>query len=66
MATPRKVSILWFRKGLRVHDNPALLEACKGANHMYPIFVIDPHFLKQSSYKYASAEHVASSHTQIH
>jgi hypothetical protein len=23
------VSIHWFRKGLRLHDNPALVEACK-------------------------------------
>lgn len=23
------VTIHWFRKGLRLHDNPALLEACK-------------------------------------
>ncbi|PNH10276.1 (6-4)DNA photolyase [Tetrabaena socialis] len=38
-----KVSIVWFRKGLRVHDNPALIEACRDAAHVYPIF--------QSSYK---------------
>jgi cryptochrome len=37
-------------QGLRLHDNPALLEACKGAKHVYPIFIIDPFFLK-SSYK---------------
>ena len=23
-----KRSVLWFRKGLRVHDNPALVKAC--------------------------------------
>ena len=28
-------AIHWFRKGLRLHDNPALLEACK-AGHVYP------------------------------
>jgi cryptochrome len=38
-------SILWFRKGLRLHDNPALLEAAAGVEHMYPIFILDPHFL---------------------
>jgi len=38
-------SILWFRKGLRLHDNPALLEAIDGAEHSYPIFILDPWFL---------------------
>lgn len=33
-------------QGLRLHDNPALLEGAKGAQHMYPIFIIDPHFLR--------------------
>lgn len=42
--------VLWFRKGLRLHDNPALVEACTGSNHVYPIFIIDPFFLK-SGYK---------------
>jgi deoxyribodipyrimidine photolyase len=23
-------SVVWFRKGLRVHDNPALVAACAG------------------------------------
>ena len=39
-------AIHWFRKGLRLHDNPALLEACKRATVLYPIFIIDPHFAK--------------------
>ncbi|CAM9759035.1 unnamed protein product, partial [Phaeothamnion confervicola] len=38
------VSVHWFRKGLRLHDNPALLEACRGAEQVFPVFVIDPHF----------------------
>jgi cryptochrome len=38
-------------QGLRVHDNPALVEACRDAQHVYPIFIIDPHFLRNSSYK---------------
>ncbi|XP_045176201.2 cryptochrome-1-like isoform X2 [Mercenaria mercenaria] len=37
-------SIHWFRKGLRLHDNPALLEACKNASHVWPVFVMDPWF----------------------
>ena len=33
-------------QGLRLHDNPALLEAIKDVENMYPVFVIDPHFMK--------------------
>ena len=35
-------SMMWFRKGLRLHDNPALLEALQGAEHLYPVFCLDP------------------------
>ncbi|KAL0719411.1 hypothetical protein Bca4012_068735 [Brassica carinata] len=39
-------SLVWFRKGLRVHDNPALEHASKGGSgSMYPVFVIDPHYM---------------------
>ncbi|CAM6085647.1 unnamed protein product [Calypogeia fissa] len=38
-------SIMWFRKGLRLHDNPALLRACEEASSVFPIFVLDPFFL---------------------
>ncbi|CAM9589101.1 unnamed protein product [Pylaiella littoralis] len=34
-------SIHWFRKGLRLHDNRALLEACDGADLVFPLFVMD-------------------------
>lgn len=41
-------SIIWFRKGLRVHDNPALLEAIKGeVEALYAIFVLDPEYVNQ-------------------
>lgn len=36
--------LLWFRKGLRLHDNPALHQACKGVA-LAPVFVLDPWFL---------------------
>lgn len=36
---------MWFRKGLRLHDNPALHKACENAKHVYPVFVLDPWFL---------------------
>uniref|UniRef100_A0A1J3II97 (6-4)DNA photolyase n=7 Tax=Noccaea caerulescens TaxID=107243 RepID=A0A1J3II97_NOCCA len=39
-------SLVWFRKGLRVHDNPALEYATKGSEFLYPVFVIDPHYME--------------------
>ncbi|KAJ1408554.1 FAD binding domain of DNA photolyase-domain-containing protein [Ochromonadaceae sp. CCMP2298] len=39
-------AIHWFRKGLRLHDNPALLEACRRSSIVYPVFCMDPHFAK--------------------
>jgi hypothetical protein len=44
-ATMTTRSVLWFRKGLRLHDNPALVRACEGAAAVQPIFVLDPWFL---------------------
>lgn len=39
-------SLIWFRKGLRIHDNPALQFAAKGSTYLYPVFVIDPHYME--------------------
>ena len=39
-------SLFWFRKGLRLHDNPSLWAAIKDAKNLYPVFVLDPWFLK--------------------
>lgn len=39
-------SIHWFRKGLRIHDNPALLKALQESHSVYPLFIFDPHFVK--------------------
>jgi len=41
-------SLHWFRKGLRLHDNPALVEAAKSTEALFCVFVIDPHFAKES------------------
>ncbi|CAL1148676.1 unnamed protein product [Cladocopium goreaui] len=44
-SAPDGSAIVWFRKGLRLSDNAALVEASKaGVKHVCPIFVIDPHF----------------------
>jgi cryptochrome len=34
-------AIHWFRHGLRLHDNPALLEALDYGGDFYPIFIFD-------------------------
>lgn len=36
-----KLSVLWFRHGLRLHDNPALLDAVKHCDAFLPIFIFD-------------------------
>ncbi|CAN6277916.1 unnamed protein product [Urochloa humidicola] len=40
-------AMVWFRKGLRVHDNPALDAGRRcGAERLYPVFVLDPRYLR--------------------
>lgn len=36
-----KGCVLWFRRGLRLHDNPALLKALSAKTEFYPIFIFD-------------------------
>ncbi|KAH6756637.1 DNA photolyase family protein [Perilla frutescens var. hirtella] len=38
-------SLIWFRKGLRIHDNPALHHAARCSDALYPVFVIDPRYM---------------------
>ncbi|XP_057372657.1 cryptochrome-2-like isoform X1 [Daphnia carinata] len=48
----KPVVIHWFRKGLRLHDNPALLSALEkvGESHyeLRPVFILDPWFVKNA------------------
>ncbi|XP_031609360.1 cryptochrome-2 [Oreochromis aureus] len=37
-------SVHWFRKGLRLHDNPALQEALNGADAVRCVYILDPFF----------------------
>lgn len=46
MSKEKVTSIHWFRKGLRLHDNPGLVAACKVGNPVYPVVVMDPFFAK--------------------
>ena len=36
------ISILWFRRDLRLTDNPALLAAVEASDEVLPVFVRDP------------------------
>lgn len=38
-------TLLWLRKGLRLHDNPALCAAIEGSSHVFPVFCLDPWFV---------------------
>ncbi|XP_072910132.1 cryptochrome-1-like [Hemitrygon akajei] len=42
-------SMHWFRKGLRLHDNPALREAMRGASTVCCVYILDPWFAGSSS-----------------
>ena len=35
-------SIMWFRRDLRLADNPALLAAIEAGEEIVPIFILDP------------------------
>ncbi len=35
-------SVMWFRRDLRLADNPALAAACAAAETVLPVFVVDP------------------------
>lgn len=38
---PRK-ALHWFRKNLRLHDNPALCEAVKGSDDLFALYILPP------------------------
>jgi cryptochrome len=39
-------TVYWFRKALRVHDNPSLIKSIVSATNLDPIFCLDPWFVK--------------------
>ncbi len=43
------VSVMLFRLDLRLSDNQALIQACKAAEEVLPLLVLDPAFLKEGS-----------------
>ena len=40
-----KISIFWFRRDLRLHDNAGLFHALKSGNSVLPIFIFDKNIL---------------------
>lgn len=45
MSKNQKKHVLhWFRKGLRLHDNPSLREAVNGASTYHCVYILDPWF----------------------
>lgn len=44
-------SIAWFRRDLRIGDNPALLEAISAGDEVVPVFILDPALVGQAGSK---------------
>ncbi|XP_024254674.1 cryptochrome-1b [Oncorhynchus tshawytscha] len=42
-------TIHWFRKGLRLHDNPSLKESIRGADTLRYVYILDPWFAGSSN-----------------
>jgi len=42
---------MWFRRDLRLADNPALLSAIANADEIVPLFILDPNLIKQAGSK---------------
>ena len=42
------VSVMWFRRDLRLNDHPALLAAAGDGRRVLPLFVLDPALLARS------------------
>lgn len=38
-------TIVWFRRDLRIHDHPALIDSVRSGSPVVPLFVIDPRLL---------------------
>ena len=50
MSAPKR-SIAWFRRDLRIGDNPALLEAIAAGDEIVPVFILDPKLIDATGSK---------------
>ena len=48
MSSASKRSIFWFRRDLRLADNPALLAAIAEADEIVPVFIMDDAIAKRA------------------
>ena len=50
-----KTSVVWFRKSLRLHDNPALTAACENENvdSILPLYILDPDTVGENYQKWS-------------
>ena len=51
MASSAKRSIIWFRRDLRIGDNPALNSAIEAGEEVVPVFILDPKLIKSGGSK---------------
>ena len=51
MASSTKRSIIWFRRDLRIGDNPALNAAIEAGEEVVPVFILDPKLIKSGGSK---------------
>lgn len=58
------ISIFWFRRDLRLHDNAGFYHALKSGLPVLPIFIFDPQILDKLSNK--SDKRVTFIHQQLH
>jgi deoxyribodipyrimidine photo-lyase len=43
----QEISVMWFRRDLRIHDNAAFYHALKSGSAVVPIFIFDKHILDE-------------------
>lgn len=48
-----RISLVWFRNDLRLHDNRTLLQAIKESDLVVPVYIFDPHHYRTSTYGFA-------------
>jgi deoxyribodipyrimidine photo-lyase len=46
VAMDERSAVVWLRRDLRLHDNPALAEAAAGHASVVPLFVVDPRLVQ--------------------
>ncbi len=51
MKNLKPITVFWFRRDLRLHDNHGLFEALKNTNEVLPVFIFDKTILNKLSVK---------------